>query len=417
MTSGNKTLYLTFMPCVLLTLTTASLAVRAPTVPLKDRVGAAETVFLGKVVNKVVTGEWASAELVVEEPLRNAEKGKKTEVIWRIRLGRFHIYDVAEGTRGVAILKDKHKGRYWLRSDKFENPNKLAEVKGFIGAASANQPKNASPAAVAAPGGMRLLPGYTHKPLRGIDSIVGQIVKDDGWKISYEIGRVSKPGQPMTGGGFRDRPKLTSKAKVRWYREQTVSGQSVHMALCKDNMLLVSFPEKGMNFHATIRSFEQLADAMLMILTYSQPATAGMKENTAKPSSGAGKLTEAPATITIEGKKLTLHVEGINNRMPMIGPRTNTGIYFIIRLRTTDRSPMPKGVTFDTVYGVQGKKKWETKKFDGPRGRVASMVEIVARNAPAWTARAKIEVIIRFRDSAKKEHLIRAANVGTMEVH
>jgi hypothetical protein len=39
--------------------TTASFAIRAPTPPLKHRVAAAETVFLGKVVNKVVTGEWA----------------------------------------------------------------------------------------------------------------------------------------------------------------------------------------------------------------------------------------------------------------------------------------------------------------------------------------------------------------------
>jgi len=154
-----------------------------------------------------------------------------------------------------------------------------------------------------------------------------------------------------------------------------------------------------------------------MILTYPQPASTATKENTAKLSSDAGKLTEAPAKITIGGKKLTLQVVGINNRMPMIGPRTNTGIYFIIRLKTTDRSAIPKGVTFDTVYGVQGKKKWETKKFDGPRGRVSSMVEIVARNAPAWTASSKIDVIVRLRDSANKEHLIRAAGIGTMEVH
>jgi len=281
------------------------------------------------------------------------------------------------------------------------------------------KPVNKQPAAAGAapPGGMQLLPGYTHKPLQGIDSIVGQIVKDDGWKISYEIGHVSKPGQPMIGGGFRDRPKLMPKAKVRWYREQTVNGRAVHMALTKDNKLLVSFPEKGMNFHATIRSFEQLADAMLMILTYSQTAPAGAKDKTAKSSSDAGKLAGAPTTITVDGKKLTLQVEGINNRMPTVGPRTSTGIYFIIRLKTIDRSAMPKGVTFDAVYGVQGKKKWATRKFDGPRGRISSMVEIVARNAPAWTVSSKIDVIVRLRDSAKKEHLIRAANVGTMVVH
>ena len=62
-------------------------------------------------------------------------------------------------------------------------------------------------------------------------------------------------------------------------------------------------------------------------------------------------------------------------------------------------------------------KKWETKKLDKPRTGEASKVETVARNAPAWTVSSKIDVIVVLRDSAKKEYLIRAANVGAMEVH
>jgi len=412
MTVGNRIRCSALMLCVLLTITAASLAIRVPTPPLKTRLAAAETVFLGKIVNKAVTGDWARAEILVEEPLRKARKGAKVEVTWRIKSGNFRIYDVADGTRGIAILKDKYKGRYWLRGDKFEKPEKLAEVKGLLGAAAAAPPKGASPTG---PGGMRLLPGYMHKPLRGIDSVVGQIVKDDGWKISYEIGRISKPGRPRMGGDFSDRAKLMGKSRVRWYREQTVNGHPVHLAMSKTDALIASFPTKGMNFHATIKSPEQLVDAMLMILTYPQPAAAAAPA--AKPEAGEAKLADAPTTITIGGKKLTLQVEGINNRMPMIGPRTSTGIYFIIRLKTADRSALPKGVTFDSVCGVRGDKKWETKKFDGPRGRVSSMAEIVARNAPAWTTSAKIDMIVRLRDSAKKVHLIRATNVGTMEVH
>lgn len=107
-------------------------AVRAPTQPLAQRVQEAEMVFLGKVVNKTVDGDWARAELLVEEPLRNAEKGAKVAVTWRIMVGTFFIYDVAAETGGVAILKDKHEGRYWLRDDKFEKPEKLAEVKALV---------------------------------------------------------------------------------------------------------------------------------------------------------------------------------------------------------------------------------------------------------------------------------------------
>jgi hypothetical protein len=111
---------------------TALATIKAPTKPLSERVENAETVFLGTVVNKVVTGDWARAEILVEEPLKNAEKDAKVEVIWRIKIGGLPIFDTAAGTQGVAILKDKHEGRFWLRSDKFEKPEKLDAVKDLI---------------------------------------------------------------------------------------------------------------------------------------------------------------------------------------------------------------------------------------------------------------------------------------------
>lgn len=123
--------------CMVVAMTTFALAeTKAPTKPLSERVGNAETVFVGKVIEKKVEGDWARAELLVEEPLKNAMKGAKIEVIWRIKLGRnLFIYDTEEGTQGIAILKDRHEGRFWLRSDKFEKPDKLAEVKAIITAA------------------------------------------------------------------------------------------------------------------------------------------------------------------------------------------------------------------------------------------------------------------------------------------
>ncbi|MCH7729876.1 MAG: hypothetical protein IH991_25910 [Planctomycetes bacterium] len=132
-------------------------------------------------------------------------------------------------------------------------------------------------------GGMRLLVGYKHQPLQGFDSIVGKIEKEGGLRINYEIGHVPKPGAPRFGGSFSDRPKLTPKDKVRWYREQVVNGQAVHIAYRKDNVLMVSYPKKGMNFSVTIRSTDEMAEALLMILTYPDPVAGdGRKEATPK---------------------------------------------------------------------------------------------------------------------------------------
>ena len=117
-------------------------------------------------------------------------------------------------------------------------------------------------------GGLQLLSGYQHVPLQGIDSAVGEIKKEGGLRIMYEIGRVSKPGSPQMGGDFRDRAKLMPKEMLQWYREQTVNDQPVHLALSKDKVLLASFPKVGMNFTTKVESSEDLVDALLMILTY-----------------------------------------------------------------------------------------------------------------------------------------------------
>jgi len=117
-------------------------------------------------------------------------------------------------------------------------------------------------------GGMRLLEGYEHEVQQGIDSVVGRISKKGGLQINYEIGAVSKPGEPRFGGQFSDRPQLTPKEQLRWYREQLINGQPVHLAYRKDNVLLVSFPQKGTNFRVAVESPETMADALLMILTY-----------------------------------------------------------------------------------------------------------------------------------------------------
>ena len=115
------------------------------------------------------------------------------------------------------------------------------------------------------------MPGYKHVPLQGIDSLVGEIKKEGGLRIRYEIGRVTKPGAPRTGGSFSDRAKQADKDKIRWYREQVVGGQPVHLAYRKDNVLLVSFPKKGLNLTVEVQTPGDMADALLMIMTFPDP--------------------------------------------------------------------------------------------------------------------------------------------------
>ena len=129
-----KSIRIPLLLAVLLATSTSLFAVRAPTKPLSERVKAAELVFVGKVINKIVEGDWVRAELIVEEALHGVKEEQKVLVIWRATIGGQPIYDTAAGTKGIAILGDKHEGRFWLRDDKFEPVDKLAEVKKLLSA-------------------------------------------------------------------------------------------------------------------------------------------------------------------------------------------------------------------------------------------------------------------------------------------
>lgn len=118
--------------CLLLSFSPISSALKAPTKSLEYRVQAAELVFVGTVINKVIDGDWVRAELLVEEPLVNTKQAEKIAVTWRTTIGNIAIYDTAEGSHGIAILKDMRKGRYWLRSDKFETLDKIDSVKEVL---------------------------------------------------------------------------------------------------------------------------------------------------------------------------------------------------------------------------------------------------------------------------------------------
>ena len=99
-----------------------------------------------------------------------------------------------------------------------------------------------------------------------------KLKKEDGLTIHYEIGHVHAPGEPRFGGSFSDRPKNTPAASREWYLEQNIGGQPVHLAMLKNQRLLVSYPKQGMNLSMEIKDQQELAEALLMILSYPNPA-------------------------------------------------------------------------------------------------------------------------------------------------
>lgn len=128
-------------------------------------------------------------------------------------------------------------------------------------------------------GGIKLLNEYKIKNEAAVDAAAWTIYREAGLTIEFEAG--------MNEGLWAD-PK--QKDKYAWYREQDVNGHKVMLALIKQgvktvwepknprsrdagNILLVTFPlgplaDHTANFKAEILNDAELADALLMILTF-----------------------------------------------------------------------------------------------------------------------------------------------------
>jgi hypothetical protein len=128
-------------------------------------------------------------------------------------------------------------------------------------------------------GGVKLLDGYRFKRSSSVDTINGLIYKEGGLSIEFESG--------ISEGYAVD---LKNKSKYIWCRDQMVNGHKVMLALTKSgvgtvwkperarsskpgNILIVTFPGRfgpndAANFYAEVLSEQEIADMLLMVLTF-----------------------------------------------------------------------------------------------------------------------------------------------------
>ena len=119
---------------------------------------------------------------------------------------------------------------------------------------------------------IRLLPGFTHEPLQGIDSIVGRLASKDGRQIQYEMGGIPAPGALRLGGHFVNQAQQLPEKDRLWLKEQIVGGRKVHVAYSKTNTLVISSASatEGVNFHTIAKDPGEVADALLMVFTLAE---------------------------------------------------------------------------------------------------------------------------------------------------
>jgi hypothetical protein len=109
------------------------------------------------------------------------------------------------------------------------------------------------------PGEIQLLAGYQHERSGGFDTSRGHIWKPGGIEIIYEIGTLAN----------NEARTYRTSGKYLWFRQLVLDNTLVDVVMRDEETLLVGYFGAYANFRAhNIKSQADLADALLMVLTY-----------------------------------------------------------------------------------------------------------------------------------------------------
>jgi hypothetical protein len=154
---------------------------------------------------------------------------------------------------------------------------------------NANEPRKPGdprrPIAIDNLGGIVLPAGFRQESRQGKDSRVGAIIRDDGFTISYDIGRMAGVYADQYFPAYFDRMRKQTHLNpasieagirrfdgaVEWRKEEQVNGETLLLVLLKDSKLIASFPKSYSNFVAQSDTPDKIADFLRIVKTYKSP--------------------------------------------------------------------------------------------------------------------------------------------------
>jgi len=108
------------------------------------------------------------------------------------------------------------------------------------------------------PSPIRLLPGYHAEIVSGWEGGAGgKFTKQGGPSIDFQMSLHTESAV-----------ESIDKAQVVWREEQTVNGQHVVCVYTRSRELVITFPSFVANFRTKIRNEQDLAETLLMVLTF-----------------------------------------------------------------------------------------------------------------------------------------------------
>ncbi len=120
------------------------------------------------------------------------------------------------------------------------------------------------------------------------------------------------------------------------------------------------------------------------------------------------RLLSAPTRIVADGKTLTLAAFVWRDFMPP-APAVGRPLQGVLRIATDDGSPVAATVAVDTSWVIHNAEVWAATVEQQPRADTAPHFEVVVRDGPQWGPNVTVDVVVRLRDSAGSQFLLRAA--------
>ena len=131
----------------------------------------------------------------------------------------------------------------------------------------------------------------------------------------------------------------------------------------------------------------------------------------AQPACGqarnANAWPNADSVVSIEGKRAGLRVSAWRDFMPQVGgDGSGSPLMVSVQILTENSTPLPTGLTVDSVWVRSPSEVWATAPSDEPRPETGNGMDLMLRGGPKWPTDQLIDVLVRLRLGSGEYYLL-----------
>jgi hypothetical protein len=119
------------------------------------------------------------------------------------------------------------------------------------------------------------------------------------------------------------------------------------------------------------------------------------------------QLASAPTRVVADGVELTLTTFLTRDFMP-ISPPDGKPLGGVLRIKTETGTPVPTSIVVSASWILFNSEMWSASVEQRPRAETPPNYEVIVQGGPKWGPDVMVDVIVRLRDSAGAESLLRA---------